>query len=100
MFFLFAGLQQFRRTEQAANVIGAKGSSFGLNHRLQLTKLAQGAGAPRYSRDTRETRNTRRCPRAFNLGQCAEPRPSRGLLARPRSPGEMNASFPVFAPHM
>jgi hypothetical protein len=38
IFFIFAGLQQFWRTEQAANVVGAKGWSLGLNHRIQLTQ--------------------------------------------------------------
>jgi hypothetical protein len=46
IFFRFAGLQQFRWTEQAADVIGAKGWSLCLNHRFQLTKLMPWAGAP------------------------------------------------------
>ena len=36
--FIFASLEQLWRTKQAADVVGAKGWSFGLNHRFQLTQ--------------------------------------------------------------
>jgi hypothetical protein len=40
IFFVFASLEQFRRPQQAANVVGTEGRGFGLNHRIQLTPIA------------------------------------------------------------
>ena len=36
--FVFASFEQLWRTKQAADMVGAKGWSFGLNHRFQLTQ--------------------------------------------------------------
>ena len=68
--FVFAGLEQLWRTEQAAHVIGAEGWSFGLNHRIQLTQKweQRGRDAPLRSRFcyTLRVRNWYRSMRTAN----------------------------------